>query len=162
MQLQCKSQVANNRYWINTWSRVAIEPWHASNKTRLVSPSIGWSCSLSFRELISSHPVMKTNTAPGFSFSQILHKRYSIRLKPRQSGFQHDKDSCVSLLYSLNIATLSESCYNFQVNDGTINTKNLIILLFTGDYLHTSTAEAIWLFLFLEVCLFILHVFSSP
>lgn len=97
---------------IDTCSKVAIEPWHASNRTRFVSPNVGWDWSLSFSELMSSHPVMKTKTAPGLSFSQILHKRYSMRLKPIQSGFQQDKDSLVCVLYSLKSATLSVSCYN--------------------------------------------------
>lgn len=92
-----------------TCSELAIEPWQVSNNTRLESPNIGWACSLSLREFMSSQPVIKTRTAPGLSFSQIWHRRYSMRLKPIQSGFQHDNDSLVWGLYSLKLATLSAS-----------------------------------------------------
>lgn len=78
---------------ILTCSEVAIEPWHVSSRTLLGSPRRGWALIWSLKQLMSSQPVMNTNTAPGRSFRHMWHKTASIRLNPMQSGVQHDSES---------------------------------------------------------------------
>lgn len=76
-----------------------MEPWHVSNNTLLGSPKRGWALTWSLKQLISSQPVINTNTAPGRSFRHIWHKTASIRLNPIQSGDQQDSESRALELY---------------------------------------------------------------
>lgn len=92
-----------------TCSALGIEPWHARSRTLAGSPRRGLAWSWSFKELMSSHPVINTKTAPGLSFRQIWHKTLSMRLKPIESGFQQDSESRVLGLYSLKSAASSAS-----------------------------------------------------
>lgn len=89
-----------------------MEPWHASNKTLFVSPRRGLAWSWSFKEFMSSQPVIKTKTAPGLSFLHIWQSTCSMRLKPIESGFQHDRDSWVRTLYSLKSVASMASFHN--------------------------------------------------
>lgn len=86
-----------------------MEPWHARSNTRLWSPNKGWAWSWSFKEFISSQPVIKTKTAPGLSFLTMWQSTCSIRLKPIESGHQQDNESWVRRLYPLKSATSKAS-----------------------------------------------------
>ena len=93
-----------------TCSAVAIEPWHASSKTLFGSPNNGCAFSWSFKQLISSHPVMKTKTAPGRSLRHMWHRTASMRLNPMQSGFQFARESRVLEPYVSKLEFFRASC----------------------------------------------------